>query len=234
MRFITVLNRSNRDEHRTGNICLLVRALWTTAWDLCLDRLHRITPPISTDKSTPFEPDRYVCISIDHTNANKRMMSCALPEDGCQFSMLWRPPRYARSSPSFRALTILTNRISRPKASAAAAHLQQLHISQQHTSCKPDLVLPLPVPPLSLPLAPFFPLPPLLASRTPPPFASSPFGHTHKRAHPRLPTLGKGAYLAAIHQGLQGHFGGEACTGSSWSCLYRTRAGLLVLSYQYT
>ena len=113
------------------------------------------------------------------------------------------------------------------------SHGHSSHVSQP-TSHQPDLVLPLPVPPLSLPLAPFFPLPPLLASRTPPPFASSPFGHTHKRAHPRLPTLGKGAYLAAIHQGLQGHFGGEACTGSSWSCLYRTRAGLLVLSYQYT
>jgi len=133
MLFITVLNRSNRDEHRTGNICLLVRALWTTAWDRCLDRLHRITPPISTDKSTPFEPDRYVCISIDHTDANKRMMSCALPEDGCQFSMLWRPPRYARSSPSFRALTILTNRISRPKASAAAARLVAI------TDCTPSM-----------------------------------------------------------------------------------------------
>lgn len=133
MPFSIVLNRSNRDEHRTGNICLLVCALWPSAWDRCLDRLHRITPPISTDVSKPFEPDRGVKFTIDHTNDNQCVRSYALPEEGCQFSMLWRPPRYARSSPSFRALTILTNRISRPKASAAAARLVAI------TDCTPSM-----------------------------------------------------------------------------------------------
>ena len=70
---------------------------------------------------------------------NQSALSNALPRAGNQSSMHQRSSRFARSSPSFRALIILTNRISRPKASAAAAHLQQLHISQQHTSCKPTM-----------------------------------------------------------------------------------------------
>ena len=41
------------------------------------------------------------------------------PGAGCQPSMHHRPPLYARS-PSFRAWTILTNRISRPKISTVA------------------------------------------------------------------------------------------------------------------
>jgi len=70
---------------------------------------------------------------------NQSALSNALPRAGNQSSMHQRSSRFARSSPSFRALIILTNRISRPKASAAAAHLQQLHISQQHTSCTPTM-----------------------------------------------------------------------------------------------
>ena len=63
------------------------------------------------------------------SNDNKSALSHALLGDGYQSDMHQRSSRFARSSPSFRALIILTNRISRPKASAAAAHLQQLHIS---------------------------------------------------------------------------------------------------------
>ena len=54
---------------------------------------------------------------------NKSALSNALPRAGDQSSMHQRSSRFARSSPSFRALIILTNRISRPKAFAAAAHL---------------------------------------------------------------------------------------------------------------
>ena len=78
--------------------------------------------PVLADNSRPFEPGGCVFTTTVHTNVNHCMISYALSEAGCQFSMLWRPPRNARS-PSFRALIILTNRISRPKISAAAAQL---------------------------------------------------------------------------------------------------------------
>ena len=78
--------------------------------------------PVLADNSRPFEPGGCVFTTTVHTNVNHCMISYALSEAGCQFSMLWRPPRNARS-PSFRALIILTNRISRPKISAAAARL---------------------------------------------------------------------------------------------------------------
>jgi len=50
-------------------------------------------------------------------------LSHALPRAGYQSSMHQRSSQFTCSSPSFRALIILTNRVSLPKASAAAAHL---------------------------------------------------------------------------------------------------------------